>query len=488
MNTKDLRVLLEGLIGKFRKFKGIDSLKDQQRLKLLNTDREMPLNAKSSIIKGIINNEIKLRLFEDFEFMSAFDKLAILNIILSFDDFYKMKILQEEDILERYDISNKYKKLIIESLEDKNKQKILFNREYLEEKLGMESCEISGIVASIEDVEIKEYFIEYYKFNEYYIENILKTFPDQSKINILINNKYKLSEETIQYVLVSLNVDSLISFFNNNKDFLIQKRIAPYQITSKLQKEEQLNLISKFESISLSVNDKKKILSTLDNNIKKDIDTSEFSEEYIKAIKLELNERVLGSLIPFSLKVDLNGDLESYIGLDELLYINGMNISKEDKPKLFKLAEICPSIPIYDDLGLGSSTIEEYKNAEDWIEAVLEGINPNWTDIQKLAYIDNAIGKKISYSPDFNTEVFDHDKARPLWKIIDSGYGVCNGIVQVEKYILNKIGIETEIVRSRRHEFLKVKNIEIIAANGKIIKGDTILDPTWNLSAHKFGG
>lgn len=137
MNTKDLRVLLEGLIGKFRKFKGIDSLKDQQRLKLLNTDREMPLNAKSSIIKGIINNEIKLRLFEDFEFMSAFDKLAILNIILSFDDFYKMKILQEEDILERYDISNKYKKLIIESLEDKNKQKILFNREYLEEKLGM---------------------------------------------------------------------------------------------------------------------------------------------------------------------------------------------------------------------------------------------------------------------------------------------------------------------------------------------------------------
>lgn len=134
----------------------------------------MPLNAKSSIIKGIIDNEIKLRLFEDFEFMSAFDKLGILNIILSFDDFYKMKILQEEDILERYDISNKYIILIIESLEDKNKQKILFNREYLEEKLGIESYEISGIVASIEDVEIKEYFIEYYKFNEYYIGNILK--------------------------------------------------------------------------------------------------------------------------------------------------------------------------------------------------------------------------------------------------------------------------------------------------------------------------
>lgn len=87
MNTKDLRVLLEGLIGKFRKFKDIDSLKDQQRLKLLNTDKEMPLNAKSSIIKGIIDNEIKLRLFEDFEFMSAFDELGILSIILSFDDF-----------------------------------------------------------------------------------------------------------------------------------------------------------------------------------------------------------------------------------------------------------------------------------------------------------------------------------------------------------------------------------------------------------------
>lgn len=138
-------------------------------------------------------------------------------------------------------------------------------------------------------------------------------------------------------------------------------------------------------------------------------------------------------------------------------------------------------------MAIGNSTIEEYKNSELWIESILQKIPSNWTDIQKVAYIDNEIGKKISYSPGFNTEVFDKGASRALWKIIDTGYGVCNGIAQVEQYILEKVGINSEIVSGENHAFLKLKNIELPNEKGRYIKGNTILDPTWNLTEQRYG-
>ena len=129
----------------------------------------------------------------------------------------------------------------------------------------------------------------------------------------------------------------------------------------------------------------------------------------------------------------------------------------------------------------------EYKKAEEWIDSVIDNLDMQYSKAQKMAIIDNAIGKKISYSPDFNTEVFNKRDNRALWKILSSGYGVCNGIAKVEQYMLNRIGIESEMINSKTHAFLKIKNIEFTLANGKRVKGNTLLDPTWNLTKHRFG-
>lgn len=133
------------------------------------------------------------------------------------------------------------------------------------------------------------------------------------------------------------------------------------------------------------------------------------------------------------------------------------------------------------------STTSEYKAAEAWIDELLSTLNPDYTAAQKIAVIDNAIGKKVSYSPDFDTEVFNNSDCRALYKIISSGYGVCNGISRVEQYILNKAGIESEIVSTQKHAFLKLKDVEFELANGETAVGTTILDPTWNLASHRFG-
>jgi hypothetical protein len=75
-----------------------------------------------------------------------------------------------------------------------------------------------------------------------------------------------------------------------------------------------------------------------------------------------------------------------------------------------------------------------------------------------------------------------------LWKIMDNGYGVCNGIARVEKYVLSRVGIESEEISSGRHSFLRLKNVSLPTKDGENITGDTILDPTWNLTAHRYGG
>lgn len=188
------------------------------------------------------------------------------------------------------------------------------------------------------------------------------------------------------------------------------------------------------------------------------------------------------------LNVNLDSDLENYRGLDEIITINPTHMSDEEKNKFLKLSAICPNLKVIDDLKMISVTLEEYEKAEKWIEDTIKNINPNWTKLQKIAYIDNVIGKKVSYSPDFETEVFDKGESRNIWKIINKGYGVCNGIAQLEQYMLNRIGVTSEIVTSKVHAFVLIKDIQIQIEDGNYVVGDTIIDPTWNLAAHRYGG
>ena len=146
---------------------------------------------------------------------------------------------------------------------------------------------------------------------------------------------------------------------------------------------------------------------------------------------------------------------------------------------------MCPKIQIVSDI-LGifcGQNIESYVNAEKWIDSIIDTIDPNMSDVQKIYIIDEAIGKKISYSPVWGKENEDTIVVRQLWNVINSGYGVCNGIAEVENYMLNKIGIESEMIYTKRHAFLKIKNLNV---DGKNV-GNSILDPTWNLSENRVG-
>lgn len=240
-------------------------------------------------------------------------------------------------------------------------------------------------------------------------------------------------------------------------------------------------MLTKFITLIYLFGEKRKLFATLPQEIKDRMDLSALPPEYTSAIALTCKN---GFIRP-----DLSAsDFEAYKGLDESIHINPMEISDTEREGLKKLCEVCPQMDISDNIGISYSTAEEYLHGEAWIDQLIQSLNPEWSNIEKVAFIDNAIGKQISYSPDFNTEVSDAGDARALWKIIDSGYGVCNGIAQVEQYILSRVGIESQMISGTSHAFLKLTNIEFPTQDGSTITGNTILDPTWNLAAHRFDG
>ncbi len=284
-------------------------------------------------------------------------------------------------------------------------------------------------------------------------------------------------------ILSLLDIETLYQFLQECKQFCSTIDIRPYEIVREFNAEQQKEVVINLENFNLILNEKMEILATLKEEVKREIDTTNFPEEYKTALSIPTSVYT-GRVI-----LNLERNLEDYRGLDAIMRVNPERFDEEQRKNFLQLCDICPNMEVSNEIAYAIqffSTPNEYKKAEQWISSLVNSLDPSYSKLQKMAIIDHAIGKKISYTPDYETEVFNPKDARALWKIITSGYGVCNGIAAVEQYILQRIGIESEIVQSENHAFLKVKDIELPDENGELQKGDTIIDPTWNLTSHRF--
>lgn len=130
---------------------------------------------------------------------------------------------------------------------------------------------------------------------------------------------------------------------------------------------------------------------------------------------------------------------------------------------------------------IGSATKEEFLRSEQKINEILKQINPEWTTKQKVAYVHYEMGKLISYAPDFvfNGKNIGSDSIsdfRNIWKSIDSGVSVCNGVTFMQRTILSRMGIKTRELSSGTHSFLLVETED----------GNIITDATWDLDTTLF--
>ncbi len=504
MNAKDLRTLLEQTHDKLTIFASSetlnkyeitvkefldlisDFLSDEEKLRLFDYSHFMQIEGwiKGGIIGLVSDENILLQILSNDNIMNCVEIDQIDGSIEKMSDSAKKQLLYNQDFIEKHQITNYKLENIISSLSDEARTEILVDIDLITNILHLNDFQISELVKGLSSEEAKRKMLEVYKLSNYLKVNIINSFNSNSKLDILLE-KSDFSKHHMMKILQSLDVEALSKFLVQNRAFCSENDIHPYEIICELDAEQQKDFVTKLEDINLTLSEKREILATLKLDVKQSIDTTNFPKEYKSALSIQTTE--YGRIV---IK-DFERELEDYRGLDNLMRINPEEFTEEQRATFMKLCDICPNLQVvstfYELIEL-VSTAREYKEAEEWITSIIDKLNSEYSKAQKIAVIDNEIGKKISYSPDFDTEVFDSADCRALWRIISSGYGVCNGIARVEQYILNRVGIESEIIGSCTHAFLKIKDIELPLANGEIARGNTILDPTWNLARHRFGG
>lgn len=165
-----------------------------------------------------------------------------------------MQIIQDSNLLEKYDFSSGEIRKIIENLDDKTKIELLFNEDFVKNKLKLNEFDISIIIETLEDESMKLKMIEYYEIMSiYHIEIILTSFTSESIKSILLEGKYVWVKEDIPGLVALMDVNHIVSFLIENKDFLTQNNIYPFSIIRKLSSEEQLEFIKNMENIGLSM-------------------------------------------------------------------------------------------------------------------------------------------------------------------------------------------------------------------------------------------
>lgn len=505
MNAQDLRIVLEQTNDKLSIFgsKEIYSkyeftvkeffdlisefLTDEEILKLFDYPhfRNFDARIRSKIISLVSSDKIMLQMLSDEEIMKDMADYQVVDIIKKMSNNAKKQLLHNQVFIEKYQIPDYELRNIVASLPPEEKAELLLDSNLMTNILNLADFQIVELVKELPSEELKDRIIETYQFKEYHRAEILKTYNSKHKIEALLESE-DINSFYIIDILKTLDTESLSEFFREHRDFCDKAGIQPYDIIHRLEAKQQKDFIENLENAGLTLEEKREILAILKPEVKESIDRDNLPDEY----KAPLTMQTI-SEYTVKIAVDLDRSLEDYRGLDNLISINPEEFTEEQKTAFMKLCDICPNLEVISNLNKDVayfSTASEYREAEEWISHVISSLNPEYSKAQKMAVIDNAIGKRISYSPDFDTEVFNRANCRALWKIISSGYGVCNGIAKVEQYMLSKVGIESELISSGTHAFLKIKDIELPLANGETVRGNTIVDPTWNLTTHRFGG
>ena len=340
-------------------------------------------------------------------------------------------------------------------------REVASNQEFVKKNISLDEMII--FCTLLQDSQIDK-IIQWYPIeHDLAVEIYKSSYSSNKKIKLLTDENNLTNTEKID-ILVSIKEEELIAkFLCQNPDYCEKNGITKEDLMNKLIRSKR----NRFPDFNRS------------------LDITGFPPEYRECIgstPVKNTDLVV---------IDLNSDLEKYRGLDELIILSPQNFNEEKIKKLMKLCEICPNLKVSNKIenidGSYFSSGKEYKEAEEWISSVISKLKPAYTKAQKTAIIDSEIGKRINYTPNQGTEYFNEKNARCLWKIISSKFGVCNGISVVEQYILKRAGVDSKLVSSGNHTFLRVDDVDI-DSDGQSETINGILDPTWNLFAHRFGG
>lgn len=370
-------------------------------------------------------------------------------------------------------MDNQDKRKLIEQTEIRDVLQLIFEENVFE---GTPSYEIVGVIQQMNsDIQkgllYNQEFLKKVELQKYQLTSIIKKMDEKTRFEILTDTEFVKNELKFE----SYEIVDITKTLSNDMDK--DKIINMYQISG-------YNKLEIFKTCS----DGYKIDQLLNNeDLRKNEDIDILREMDLKEVYKFINENK-----NFFKEKDIHiheitCHLDSEKQKDFINNLEDLEISVGEKKAIF--ATLKPEVKQSIDR---TELPKEYKTA-------LEIKTTEYGRIDELEFDRDAedyrgLDSLICINPEKYTEdqrkalVFVWQKSRALWKIISSGYGVCNGISRVEQYMLERVDVESELISSGSHAFLKIKDVEIPNEEGQMVRGDTIVDPTWNLTVHRIGG
>lgn len=230
-------------------------LDDEQKALLVESEHINNSSSyiKTSIISSISDDTIKLGLLSNSNITSDFENWHIKDLIESLNENSKMQILLDSTFIDKYKMEGYEISDIISRFTDENKLYLLSNRSLIEEQLQLKDFKIATIISSLQNEESKLNMIDNYSFSKYIIKDIINTFSDDSIKNVVLENKYDFNNYDMTSLISSMDVNFISDFISENKEFLLQNDISPYNIVNYFDTEKQLNFMEKLEDSSLSL-------------------------------------------------------------------------------------------------------------------------------------------------------------------------------------------------------------------------------------------
>ena len=366
MDANDLNKLLEQSGNKLSIFANVELLKKYK------------FNAQElfDMISTYLSDNEKLKLF-DYPHFNRFPAIIKSGIIKTVsDENIILQMLTNDIITNNFD--NYQLTTIIEDLSNSSKIELLHNQD----------------------------FITKHNFPDYQLMTIIANLTGKEKSEILrdvdlVRNTLHLSDTKITDLAQNLSTD-------NEKDTIIQK----YQLDDFYKKKV---LKSCSNNYKVSVLLKEKDFTNYDRiNLLQTLDTktlSDFLSEH-KNFCSEIN------LQPYKIICNLSAEQQK----EFIKNIENINLTLKEIIATLK-DDVKQSINT-DKLPEIYKPLLEFRSDYERIILDFERNPKDYKDLDNLIDVnpenftkDNAIGKKISYSPDFDTEVFDQHDCRALWKI-----------------------------------------------------------------------
>lgn len=125
---------------------------------------------------------------------------------------------------------------------------------------------------------------------------------------------------------------------------------------------------------------------------------------------------------------------------------------------------------------------DEFFEREKIFDSIIEGINPEWTELQKYKYLYNQTGTILSYDLNVlqhtSNSNFHEKYSRNIFTSVSKNWGICAAFAAIYDYLCYKSNLDSTILSEDEHDYVMISD-----SKGE----DYLTDPTYDAARLKFG-